>query len=181
LKKGEGNGAFTLIELLIVVAIIVILASIAIPNFLEAQVRGKAARASVELRSIATALDMYGTDHNAYPPTPIWSLFDRDLRLTPLTTPIAYLSSLPMEVFDAGSMPKTYAYWSPGLNDAMKYSPIYYFLFEEKHRRGRWALFSRGPDMEYEAAPEEGGDGLLLYYDSSNGTVSNGDLMRFGP
>ncbi|MCL5269747.1 MAG: prepilin-type N-terminal cleavage/methylation domain-containing protein, partial [bacterium] len=36
--------AFTLIELLIVVAIIAILAAIAVPNFLEAQVRAKVSR-----------------------------------------------------------------------------------------------------------------------------------------
>ena len=36
--------AFTLIELLIVVAIIAILAAIAVPNLLEAQVRAKVAR-----------------------------------------------------------------------------------------------------------------------------------------
>jgi len=179
--KAKAQNGFTLIELLIVVAIIVILASIALPNFLEAQVRGKVARAQAELHTVTTALEMYRADNVAYPPTPIWSLVDRDLRLLLLTTPVAYVSGLPTEVFERDPVPKTYAYWSPGLNDAMKYSPIYYYLFEEKLKRGRWALFSRGPDLEYEAAPEEGGDGLLLYYDATNGTTSNGDIMRFGP
>ena len=45
--------AFTLIELLIVVAIIAILAAIAVPNFLEAQVRAKISRAKADMRSLA--------------------------------------------------------------------------------------------------------------------------------
>jgi prepilin-type N-terminal cleavage/methylation domain-containing protein len=51
--------AFTLIELLIVVAIIAILAAIAVPNFLEAQVRAKVSRAKADIRSLATALESY--------------------------------------------------------------------------------------------------------------------------
>ncbi|HBF32973.1 TPA: hypothetical protein DDW35_00280 [Candidatus Sumerlaeota bacterium] len=61
------NSAFTLIELLIVVAIIAILAAIAVPNFLEAQVRSKASRAMSDMRSLATAIEAYRVDENSYP------------------------------------------------------------------------------------------------------------------
>ena len=59
---------FTLIELLIVVAIIGILAAIAIPNFLEAQIRAKVAAVNGEEHSIGTALEAYCVDNGAYPP-----------------------------------------------------------------------------------------------------------------
>ena len=86
------RGAFTLIELLIVVAIIAILALIAVPNFLEAQTRAKVARAKNDLRTIDVALTAYHVDHNTYPP---WTERNGD-RIHPcswrfawLTTPIA--------------------------------------------------------------------------------------------
>ncbi|MCX7046278.1 MAG: prepilin-type N-terminal cleavage/methylation domain-containing protein [Candidatus Sumerlaeota bacterium] len=64
----QNKSAFTLIELLIVIAIIAILALIAIPNFLEAQTRSKVARAMADMRSAATALEAYFVDNNVYPP-----------------------------------------------------------------------------------------------------------------
>src|SRR5215213_6311347 len=57
---------FTLIELLIVVAITAILAAIAVPNFLEAQVRAKASRAKSDLRTLVTAAETYVIDNNKY-------------------------------------------------------------------------------------------------------------------
>ena len=59
--------AFTLIELLIVVAIIAILAAIAVPNFLEAQTRAKVSRVLSDERTYSTALETYYIDNNAYP------------------------------------------------------------------------------------------------------------------
>jgi prepilin-type N-terminal cleavage/methylation domain-containing protein len=58
---------FTLIELLIVAAIIGILAAIAIPNFLEAQVRAKVARAVSDMRNVSLAIESYNVDEDAYP------------------------------------------------------------------------------------------------------------------
>ncbi|MBZ0257327.1 prepilin-type N-terminal cleavage/methylation domain-containing protein, partial [bacterium] len=85
--------AFTLIELLIVVAIIGILAAIAVPNFLNAQMRAKITRVKADFRTISTGFSMYQLDRNAYPPDPggpcdDWIAYAR------MTTPVAYMSSL---------------------------------------------------------------------------------------
>ena len=86
--------AFTLIELLIVVAIIAILAAIAVPNFLEAQTRSKVSRVKADMRSVATALEAYAVDNNSYP---TGSLGDRLSRVHRLSTPIAYMTSVSIE------------------------------------------------------------------------------------
>ncbi len=56
LRPQDSPLAFTLIELLIVVAIIAILAAIAVPNFLEAQMRAKISRAQADMRTLHTGL-----------------------------------------------------------------------------------------------------------------------------
>ena len=54
--KKRKVGGFTLIELLIVIAIILILIAIALPNFLEAQVRAKVTASRSNMRSIEVAM-----------------------------------------------------------------------------------------------------------------------------
>jgi len=59
---------FSLIELLIVVAIILIIAAIAIPNLLRSKIAASEASAVGSLRTINTASVMYSTSYGSYPP-----------------------------------------------------------------------------------------------------------------
>ncbi|MGB9749958.1 MAG: prepilin-type N-terminal cleavage/methylation domain-containing protein [Caldisericia bacterium] len=63
-RKGKG---FTLIELMVVIAIILILALIAIPAYRNMQDRARKSRVQSDLRTLANALQMFFTDWNQYP------------------------------------------------------------------------------------------------------------------
>jgi len=59
------RGGFTLVEIMIVVAIIALLAAIAVPNFLRARKRSQATIILEELRVLQDADTLYQTDHPA--------------------------------------------------------------------------------------------------------------------
>ena len=69
-KLHTRKGGFTLIELMIVVAIIGILAAIAIPNFLMFQLRSKTGEAKTNLAGIRTAEEGYFAEFGSYVPAP---------------------------------------------------------------------------------------------------------------
>ena len=63
-KITKRRGGFTLVEIMIVVAIIALLAAIAVPGFLRARKRAQASRVLNDLRLIDSAVDQYAIETN---------------------------------------------------------------------------------------------------------------------
>lgn len=217
--------AFTLIELLIVVAIIAILAAIAVPNFLEAQVRAKVSRAKTDMRSLATALEAYRVDTNHYPPFKVRrDLFDDGVSNTNLylgnsvfnpthagvssrhvwlTTPIGYITSVFPEAFAVREVAAAQGLLGdrPEWYDAYDLVNAYSFTaqgdFGSSAPQAQWGasvtsgaswrLASSGPDRIQAYGGSRLSQGANYDanrygpdYDSSNGTISTGDIVRVG-
>jgi type IV pilus assembly protein PilE len=68
-SKGEasGFGGFTLIEVMITVAVIAILAAVALPNYIEYVTRSRLVEAKSNLSDMRTRLEQYFLDNRAYP------------------------------------------------------------------------------------------------------------------
>lgn len=204
-KKG-----FTLIELLIVVAIIAILAAIAIPNFLQAQVRARVSSVKSGMHTTATGLEAFYVDNNQYPATVYMANAYNYHIPSDLTTPVAYLTSWPKDPFEtyagtgAGYLPLKYQrpglVWYSGdstntgawyvyvpgtypIDDGTATLYRYYGPGNASNDAGcpgsadniRWAVFSVGPDKEFETAQPIP---MRTWYDPTNGVVSNGNIVR---
>ncbi|MBM3333901.1 prepilin-type N-terminal cleavage/methylation domain-containing protein [Candidatus Sumerlaeota bacterium] len=197
---------FTLIELLIVVAIIAILAAIAVPNFLEAQVRAKISRVKTDMRTLAVAMEAYRQDWTDYPPDrgnygnreyPSW---------VALTTPVAYTTSILFNPFPATDLRD----YGPDI----KGQTVYIYGADSRATGNHgwpaimygglglfWWILSAGPDLDADLEDYPAwGDGQPWYeldvgidtgtgvyrgtpraavlYDATNGTISSGDIIR---
>ena len=70
-KLNSKRGGFTLVEIMIVVAIIALLAAIAVPGFLRARKRSQASRILNDLRMIDAAVDQYAIETNRSTGNPV--------------------------------------------------------------------------------------------------------------
>ncbi|MFL6540506.1 MAG: type II secretion system protein, partial [Chthoniobacterales bacterium] len=63
-RRKQRTRGFTLIEIMVVVAIIALLAAVAVPGFLRARKRSQASRVLNDLRSIDSAVDQYALENH---------------------------------------------------------------------------------------------------------------------
>jgi type II secretion system protein G len=186
------NTGFTLIELLIVVAIIAILAAIAVPNFLEAQMRAKISRTKSDMRTMVTATEAYRVDNNQYP---AWgpAYYETgdgsfETRQGRLTTPIAYITSLPRDPFRTIASVNPNNLYDYVVTDMFESIGGSYWCTQDPTTplakfRVLVEIRSWGPDQLQEFPGTIGSSGwhLSQAYDSTNGTSSRGDLWAFMP
>ncbi len=205
------KSGFTLIELLIVVAIIGILAAIAVPNFLNAQIRAKVSRSYADMRSTLTGIEQmrldkgvllvdFWDDDTTWGRDRLKNIFNgvgdvpeatrRQVHvLAPLTSPVAYMSSVPKDPFVPGHLEAT----SGGHSErfGIQGNDVYYYAdndpaqtggdygatsYDPPLKEGDYILYAFGPAAE----KMYGADNGVRYgipYDSSNGVVSIGDIM----
>ena len=166
--------SFTLIELLIVVAIIGILAAIAVPNFLDAQMRAKMTKMRADLKALGDALHMYRIDNKCW----FAQMSNNPPReLGRLTTPIAYIADIPDDPFRKKA-------YSQHDSRTANYDYSHYERWGKPCKTG-WILHGLGPDWDEDGAgtglsPEMSTMPIFLnrLYQTSNGIGSNGDIIH---
>lgn len=83
IKRRARARGFTLIELMIVIAIIAILAAILVPNMVRARSRGQLVACTTNLKNIGTAMELYTVDYKGRYPTSMAILTPNYLKTIP--------------------------------------------------------------------------------------------------
>ena len=127
-KLNKRRAGFTLVEIMIVVAIIALLAAIAVPGFLRARKRSQASRVINDLRLIDSAVDQYAIENNKSSAQPVavvdWTKYLKagtNLYLTGLdilsntygAQTVDSLPKVPLSTYNALSDVAGPEFWSP--------------------------------------------------------------------
>ncbi len=146
-KKG-----FSLTEILIVISIIVLIASLSVVSLRQAKVKARVGRAIKDFEHLKAVLNIYFVDYNNYPQN-LSQLQDAGL--------ISYIPSDPFQ-------PKQeYRYYTLENVEIEKFTD--------------WAICSNGPDEDQDISNYSDADIEQNIYSPKNGTWSNGDVIVRSP
>ena len=113
------SAAFTLIEVLVVVVVIALLATVVAPNLFRNVDDARVATAKTQIESLATALDAYRLDNGRYPTTAqgLDALWEKPSVDPPANWRAPYVrKAIPMDPWG-----RAYVYRSPGTESATGY------------------------------------------------------------
>lgn len=164
-KAVSGRGVpfgFTLLELLVVVAVTAVLLALLLPVLRTARIKSKVVRAHADLRSLRSAIEAYRLDYEAYPYARAYCAgggmkVDDYNECPPELFSCGYLGAFPEDIFNKG---RAYKYISPGFgyaNGVLTILPIWVPKkfpadddhdvpnFNPKDSPVKWAVWSVGP------------------------------------
>ncbi len=195
--------AFTLIELIIVVAVVAILSAIALPNYVESQTRARISRVKADMRSLALSIESFKVENNQYPTGPagpsnppyppefIWGT-------QALSTPVAFIhDAYPRDPFHPPNTTNIPTGSGGSYPVQSKRDLSYQYSLRNEANEGTtglatgngpgvwWVLVSVGPDMDMDAYSDiignnDFGASADITYDPTNGSVSDGNLYFTG-
>lgn len=114
INRLSSRKGFTLIELMIVIAIIAILAAILVPNFIRARAQGQLTACKSNLKNIGTACEMYSTDNSGRYPSGLAKLTPDYLKSIP-TCPSAGQDTY-TSAYTSSMNPDAYTVYCSGAN-----------------------------------------------------------------
>ena len=173
----------TLIELLVVLLVILTLAIIAIPPFMNARLRADVARVNQDLQYLESAIEFYYLDHKRYPESSDDTVLSKAQQgdgekdgLMRLTNPVRYIDHLPEDRFhDISFFDNTQRvyYFGSGSPNGVK---------RREHILPAWILVSVGPDNLLNSKGIENFPfgTRVTEYSPDNGLRSEGDIVRYG-